>query len=117
MKPITKRQWRELCAKHASREFGQIIHQEGLLAEHGKFRPMLWWRYYAMGVLWAHGFSQPRSAMILGYDDHTSILNGLRRAHGHDGKFSGEPLWTKEHFEKVALCDESGWLGLQWVAA
>lgn len=117
MKPITKKQWRELCAKHASREFGRIITVKDLGADQGKFRPMLWWRYYAMGVLWAHGFSLPRSAAVLGYDDHTSILNGLRRAHGHDGKLKNEPLWTKEHFEKVALADEAEFIGVEWVAA
>lgn len=120
MKPVTKREWRELCAKHASREFKQRIHPEGLLAHQGKWDSLTEWRFYAMAILQAHGFSMPRTAAILGFSDHTSILHGLRRAHGHDGKgiaVKKEPLWKREHFEKIALGDEAEFLGVAWRAA
>lgn len=117
-KPITKTDWRALCARHASKEFGRIIPEAYLLAGLGKITRFTHWRYYSMAILHAYGFSLPRIASILGFKDHTTIINGLRRAHGHDGKkLKGEPLWTKEHFEKIVLIEEQENAGLTWRVA
>ena len=114
-----RKAWREFCAEHASRYFCRIIPEYHLLSTNGRYREFVYWRFYAMAVMNAHGLSQTRIANILELGDHTSVLNGLRRAHGHDGKLDGryEPLWTKEHFEKLALADEQSALGNDWRAA
>lgn len=49
----------------------------------------------------------PQIARALRLKDHSTVLHGLRRAHGHDGKLihKHEPLWTKEQFQNMAFAD------------
>ena len=117
MQPHQRKFWREVCAKNASREFGRVISPDQLKATEGRHRPELIWRYFSIALLRAHDFSFPRIASILHYRDHTSVLNGLRQATGHDGKLENDPLWKTEHFQKIALADESEFIGVAWVAA
>ena len=58
-------------------------------------------RYFVMAYLHECGWSMPRIAKALGLKNHTSVLYGLRRAHGHDGKlpYLRQPLWNKELFK------------------
>ena len=122
VRPITadqRKAWREFCATHASRYFCEIIPEYRLKANLGKYREYVQWRWYAMAVMQAHGLSQPRIAKVLGLKDHVAVTHGLRRAHGHDGKLlhKHDPLWTKEHFEKLALIDQQKAEGKKWKAA
>jgi SRSO17 transposase len=55
-------------------------------------------------------YSMPQIARALHLKDHTTILHGLRRAHGHDGKPSKrknqiEPLWKKDQFVNMVRAD------------
>lgn len=64
-------------------------------------------RWFCMAYMHvAGGYSQTVLGKIFKRDS-TTILHGLRRAHGHDGKLihHHEPLWTKEHFVNLAARD------------
>ncbi|MCR9195067.1 MAG: hypothetical protein NXH88_10060 [Hyphomonas sp.] len=97
---------------HASRYFERLITVEALRSgQQYSFhaRP----RWYVQAYLYAYDssrFSMPNIAAMLHLANHTSVLHGLRRAHGHDGKLlhKFDPLWTKEHFEKLARVDRDG---------
>ena len=125
MRPITAGQckaWREFCAERVSRHFREIVPEYRLKADLGTYREYAHWRFYAMAIMSAHGLSLPRIAKVLGLKDHTAVLYGLRRAHGYDGNWKAnrhkpEPLWTKEHFEKIALADQQETQGKKWRAA
>lgn len=113
-------QWREKAARHASREFGRVIPQLCLVALQGRYQYFSRPRFYACAYLTEHGLTRERVRDILGYANHTSVLNALRRAHGHDRKgraARSEPLWTKEHFEKLVLADQQEAAGKAWRAA
>ncbi len=121
-RPITAEQckaWREFCAVHVSRYFCEIVPEYRLSAKLGRYQEYARWRFYSMALMEAHGVSQPRIAKVLDLKDHTAVLHGLRRAHGHDGKLlhKQEPLWKKEHFEKLVLIDQQQDQGRKWVAA
>jgi hypothetical protein len=117
MQPHQIKFWREICAKRASQEFARRISPDEIVASNGRCRREKDWRFFSIALLRAHDFSLTRIAAILGYKDHTSVLNGLRRAVGHDGKLGNEPLWKTEHFKKIALMDEASFIGVEWVAA
>lgn len=107
MQQTVCQEWREFCAERVGRHFNRFVGEAQLHARMGRFGEYPTYRFYAMALMEAHGLSQPRIAAVLGLSDHTSVLHGLRRAHGHDGKLEGqyEPLWKREHFEKIALAD------------
>jgi len=104
----------EQAAKWASIEFGRLITIEALRAK-TKARSHTAPRFFVMAYLDATGkYSQPQIAKMLHLGDHTTVLNGLRRAHGYDGKgyrvskgkrYKIEPLWTSEQFVKMAESD------------
>ncbi len=114
-----REEWRAFCAERVSCYFCQPVSECQLLAEMGRSGSYPRWRFYAMALMEAHGMSQPRIAAVLGLSDHTSVLHGLRRAHGHDGKLirQHKPLWKREHFEKVALADQQEAEGRAWEEA
>lgn len=98
----------EKACKWASIEFDRLITVQSIRAQtkalaHG--RP----RFFAMAYMHATGrYSLPQIAHALKLSNHTSVLYGLRRAHGHDGKgpaASREPLWNKEQFENMVRQD------------
>lgn len=114
------KQWRIKAAKHATRHFGRYIPQILLIAAQGKWSGYTEPRFYAVAYLRAKGLGFDHIARIIGYGHHTSVLNALRRAHGHDGKgraAKAEPLWSAEHFEKLVLAEEQERQGKKWVAA
>lgn len=92
---------------HASREMERVITPE-MVYDRSRRRLNVHARWYLMAYMRAFDrFSLPRIAWALKQKDHTTVLHGLRCAHGHDGKLlhKYEPLWTKEHFEKIAAED------------
>ena len=98
---------------HASNHFERLITAEWIrsgvhMPAHSEPR------FYIMAYLYEYDqprFSMPNIAAMLHLTDHTSVLHGLRRAHGHDGKgvaLKKEPLWTKEHFKNLVAADRDG---------
>jgi hypothetical protein len=97
----------EKAAKWASIEFGRLITVQTLRAK-TKAVTHTHPRWFAMAYLHATGrYSQPQIAKALHLKDHTTVLYGLRRAHGHDGKDRNEPLWNKEQFKNMVKLDEA----------
>jgi chromosomal replication initiation ATPase DnaA len=100
----------EKAAKWASIEFERLITVQTLRAK-TKAVTHTHPRWFAMAYLHATGrYSMPQIAKALHLKDHTTVLYGLRRAHGHDGKppkqkHNFEPLWKKERFENMVLAD------------
>lgn len=99
---------RRACV-HASVEFGRVITVEHL-RDRSKARSSVHPRYYVMAYLKAYkpSYSQPQIAHGLNMRNHTTVLHGLRKAIGWDGKGEAQPLWKKEHFEKLAREDRFG---------
>lgn len=103
----------EKAAARATKEFGRPITTQ-LLKAKTKARSHTEPRYFVMAYMHATGrYSQPQIAKALGLEDHSTVLHGLRRAHGHDGKFlTGpkqiKPLWKKEQFENMVFLDGTG---------
>lgn len=100
----------EKAAKWASIEFERLITVQSLRAKtkaQSHTRP----RWFAMAYMHATGrYSMPQIARALKLDDHTTVLYGLRRAHGHDGKqahrkHTNEPLWDSERFKNMVAKD------------
>ena len=92
---------------HASRELERVVTLE-MVYDRTKTRLCVHARWYVMAYMHAFGrFSLPKIARAVKREDHTTVLHGLRCAHGHDGKLlhKYKPLWTKEHFEKIAAED------------
>lgn len=98
------------AAKWASIEFERLITVESLRAKTKALRHAQP-RFFAMAYMHATGrFSLPQIARALHLKDHTTVLHGLRRAHGHDGKtpknrHMKEPLWNKERFMNMVAAD------------
>ena len=120
----------EKAAKWASIEFNRLITVQTLRAK-TKAQSHTQPRWFAMAYMHAMGkYSMPQIARALHLDDHTTVLYGLRRAHGYDGKFKhgcrNEPLWKKEQFTNMVREDfpemfekESDWAftnGEGWAA-
>ncbi len=100
----------EKAALRATMEFRRPITIESLRARCKSLhhtKP----RWFVMAYLHATGdYSMPQIARALKMADHTTVLYGLRRAHGHDGKppkrkHEVEPLWNKEHFQNIVDAD------------
>jgi hypothetical protein len=100
----------ERAAKWASIEFDRLVTVEALRTK-SKSPYHAEPRWFVMAYMEATGrFSMPQIARALNLEDHTTVLYGLRRAHGHDGKpakrkHNLEPLWKKERFENMVLAD------------
>lgn len=96
------------AAKWATMEFERVITVERL-RDPSRSPTVSHPRFFAMAYMDARGiYSQPQMAAALHLEDHTSILHGLRRAHGHDGKgiaAQKEPLWKKERFKYMVRVD------------
>jgi DNA-binding GntR family transcriptional regulator len=112
----------EQAAKRASLQFDRLVTVEALRANCKS-------QYHAQPRWFVMAYMQIAKALNL--KDHTTILYGLRRAHGHDGKpakrkHNYEPLWSKERFENIIREDfpeifiaESDWTftsGEGWAA-
>ena len=98
----------EKAAKWASLEFDRLVTVQTLRAK-TKAVTHTHPRWFAMAYMHAMGkYSMPQIARALHLDDHTTVLYGLRRAHGHDGKDHREPLWNKEQFENMVKRDGFG---------
>lgn len=105
------------AAKHASIEFDRLVTVEQI-RDKTKVRSVVAPRHYCVAYMHAIGrFSLPQVAIAFNRNDHTTILNSLRKAHGHDGRGfqvrNGvrepiEPLWNKELF--VNLVRRDGYL-------
>lgn len=96
----------KLALKRASTEFDRVVTLEEM-QDPGKHRHSSQPRWFCMAYMAAAGdFSQVSLGKMF-KRDHTTVLYGLRRAHGHDGKLihQHEPLWTKEHFENLVALD------------
>ena len=100
----------EKAAMRESVEFRRPITIESLRARCKSLRhteP----RWFVMAYLHATGdYSMPQIARALKMEDHTTVLYGLHRAHGHDGKptkrkYEVEPLWNKERFINMVAAD------------
>ena len=121
----------ERAAKWASIELDRLVTDEAL-RDRCKSQHNVKARFYVMAYMHATGrYSMPQIATALNLKDHTSVLHGLRRAHGHDGKGTKhkhvyEPLWNKEHFQNIMredfpemFIEESDWTftsGEGWAA-
>jgi len=94
------------AVKHASIEFGRLITVKSLLTK-CKSPHYTEPRWFCMAYMHAiDRYSYPRIARAFGMKDHTTVLHGLRRAHGHDGvNITKAPLWTKERFKNMAMRD------------
>lgn len=119
------------AAKRASVEFDRLVTVEALQAN-CKSQYHAQPRWFVMAYMHATGrYSMPQIARALKLKDHTTILYGLRRAHGHDGKsakrkHTHEPLWKKDQFVNMVREDfpeifmkESDWAftnGEGWAA-
>ena len=94
----------------ATAEFGYEITPE-LLKEKTKMPRYVRPRYFVMAYLHETGrYSMPQIARSLQLDDHTTVLHGLRRAHGYDGKYLNrekpiKPLWKREQFQNMVIYD------------
>jgi len=96
----------KLALKRASAEFERSVTLEEI-QDPGKHRHSSRPRWFCMAYMAAAGdYSQTKLGEMF-KRDHTTVLYGLRRAHGHDGKFINkhEPLWTKEHFRNLVALD------------
>jgi len=100
----------EQASKWASIEFNRLITVEALRRQ-CKSPAHTEPRWFVMAYMHATGrYSMPQIARALHLKDHTTILHGLRRAHGHDGKPSKrknqiEPLWKKDQFVNMVRAD------------
>lgn len=98
----------EKAAKWASIEFERLITVKSLRTD-SKVLSVSYPRFFAMAYMHETGrYSLPQIARALNLTNHTSVLHGLRRAHGHDGKKVAqrkEPLWTKELFQNAVRKD------------
>lgn len=99
--------------KWASIEFGGLITVK-MVQSKTKARSVVKARWFVMAYLYATGrYSMPQIATALNLSDHTTVLYGLRRAHGHDGKpclitkkkVTPKPLWKKEQFVNMVRRD------------
>ena len=101
----------------ASVQFDREVTLEAVLAT-CKARYHVEPRWFCMAYLHATGrYSMPQIARALGLKDHTTVLFGLRRAHGYDGKpitikrkgvnskVYPRPLWKKEQFKNMVAQD------------
>ena len=119
------------AAKRASVEFDRLVTVESLRSKsQSPFHSQP--RWFVMAYMHATGrYSLPQIAKALQLKNHSSVLYGLRRAHGHDGKslnlIHGKPtLWKKDHFVNMVKADfpelfieESDWSftsGKGWAA-
>jgi hypothetical protein len=100
----------EKAAKWASLEFDRLITVESLRTR-TKALSHSHPRFFAMAYMRAMGrYSLPQIAIALHLKDHTTVLHGLRRAHGYDGKAQKnrnmpEPLWKEEQFKNMVRQD------------
>ena len=100
----------EKAAKWASIEFNRLITVQSLRAK-TKAQTHTQPRWYVMAYMHATGrFSMPQIARALHLEDHTTVLYGLRRAHGYDGKpahrkHTNTPLWDSERFKNMVAAD------------
>ncbi len=98
----------EKAAKWASLEFDRLITVQALRAK-TKAVAHSYPRFFVMAYMHATGrYSFPQIAHALHLKDHTSVLHGLRRAHGHDGKgrtANKKPMWTKDQFVNMVMRD------------
>lgn len=97
----------EKAVKRASIQFDRLItvnRVREVCKANSRTRP----RWFCMAYMHAIGrHSQPQIAKAFQLSDHTTVLYGLRRAHGHDGKLLHrfDPLWNKELFENLVRLD------------
>ncbi|MEL6754974.1 MAG: helix-turn-helix domain-containing protein [Pseudomonadota bacterium] len=97
------------AAVWASKEFNREISLESLRSKTKSpyyTKP----RFFVMAYMRAtRRFSLPQIALALQVKDHSTILYGLRRAHGYDGKLVERftPLWNKEQFENMVAEDNT----------
>ena len=98
----------EKAAKWASIEFNRLITVQALRAD-TKAIAHSHPRFFAMAYMHATGrFSLPQIARAFKLKDHTTVLHGLRRADGHDGKgktANKTPLWDSERFKNMVRQD------------
>ena len=95
--------------KWATIEFGRLITVKDMVGP-SKCRAYTDPRWFCIAYMHAIGTKSLPQVGNAFNRDHTTILYGLRRAHGPDGKwFKGrpqpEPLWTKEHFINLVVRD------------
>ena len=99
----------EKAAKWASIEFNRLITVEALRSK-SRAISVSHPRFFAMAYMHAKNkYSMPQIAHAFGLEDHTSVLHGLRRAHGHDGKgrtAGRKPLWKKDQFVNMVRADD-----------
>lgn len=103
------------AVKHCSIEFGRVV-TVGDIKANSRARLFGRPRWFSMAYMHAIGeYSLTQIAEAHNLRNHTSVLHGLRRAHGYDGvpvfstrggkPFKLEPLWTKKKFEGLVYRD------------
>lgn len=96
----------KLAMQRASEEFGRKINLEDL-RDPSKHRCLMEPRWFCMGYMHMTGNYSLSKLGEMFKRHHSTILHGLRKAHGHDGKLAHKEsaLWTKEHFENLLFLD------------